>query len=269
MPRNGKRGKKRTKNGVNQAEAFQKVVSIFDVLDVLGIRHHGIGTYQISCPNPIHEDINPSARVYANSNTVFCWTCNKTWDVVELVKVAKDYTFKQACDLLELKFGVAEYTTDPKWVEKIGYYKRNGFVTNKSLYAMQTAVHDSFLRWYRNYTEFPGPLYLFDVYEYWLFLYDELIALKVSNDDKIKLLKGWLSEGKETIERCANLSDEEIRSKFYAKSGAYTKPAQSGKDIRCDEDARKFLRQCVWCFRNNRKAEDDIRFFVDRVTSNG
>ena len=254
---------------MNRAEAFQNVVSIFDVLDVLGVEHHGVGTYQISCPNPRHEDVNPSARVYANSNTVYCWTCGATWDVVELVKIAKDFSFQQACDLLELKFGAVEHVADPRWIAKFKACKRHGFVTDKSIRALQTVIHEDFLQWFRKNVDFPWPRYLFDVYEFWFCLYDEVVALKVGNDDKTKLLKSWLIEAKTSIERCTNLSEAELRSRFYVQPRTHPRSSRTGKDIQYNKDARQVYRQCVQCFRDNWGAQNQARFFIDRVASNG
>lgn len=37
------------------------------------------------CPNPAHDDREPSAKYYEDGNTVHCFGCGKTWDVFELV----------------------------------------------------------------------------------------------------------------------------------------------------------------------------------------
>lgn len=36
------------------------------------------------CPNPEHEDSTPSAIYYADSQTVYCFGCQKTWDIFSL-----------------------------------------------------------------------------------------------------------------------------------------------------------------------------------------
>lgn len=38
-----------------------------------------------SCPNPMHEDSNPSAKYYEDSNTVYCHGCNKHYDIFNLI----------------------------------------------------------------------------------------------------------------------------------------------------------------------------------------
>lgn len=37
------------------------------------------------CPSPGHDDRDPSARYYADDNTVHCFGCGKTWDAFSLV----------------------------------------------------------------------------------------------------------------------------------------------------------------------------------------
>ena len=37
------------------------------------------------CPSPGHDDSDPSARYYADNNTVHCYGCGKTWDVFTLI----------------------------------------------------------------------------------------------------------------------------------------------------------------------------------------
>lgn len=36
------------------------------------------------CPNPDHKDSTPSASYYANSQVVYCFGCQKTWDIFSL-----------------------------------------------------------------------------------------------------------------------------------------------------------------------------------------
>lgn len=60
---------------------------------------------QISCP--FHRpDINKSARIYPDTNTMYCFTCRKTWDVVEFVKDKEECSIKEACEQLRSWFNV-------------------------------------------------------------------------------------------------------------------------------------------------------------------
>jgi DNA primase len=71
--------------------------------------------YNISCQSngeitqlhcPFHgDDAHPSARVY-ETNTMYCWVCNKTWDVVEFIKDLNNLNFKEAVVFLESSYGI-------------------------------------------------------------------------------------------------------------------------------------------------------------------
>lgn len=65
--------------------AIKKHVSIFDVLDKFEINYpHGRLSQQILCP--FHHDRRPSARVYSDTNKVYCFTCARTWDQIAIVR---------------------------------------------------------------------------------------------------------------------------------------------------------------------------------------
>jgi hypothetical protein len=68
------------------AEALERCVSVFDVLELLGVDcPHGLGAeQQVRCS--LHgADAHPSARVYPGTNKVHCFACGKTYGVVGLV----------------------------------------------------------------------------------------------------------------------------------------------------------------------------------------
>ncbi len=58
------------------------MISIYDVL-----RHYGVETPDetVSIPCPVHKDSRPSARVYRDTNSVYCWTCQRSWTPVQLI----------------------------------------------------------------------------------------------------------------------------------------------------------------------------------------
>lgn len=91
-----------------RASMVREHVTIFGVLDLYGVRHAGEGTQQIPCP--VHEDSKPSARVYGEQNTVYCFKCGKVWDVVALVQAKERTTFEQALTWLERTFTVPGIT---------------------------------------------------------------------------------------------------------------------------------------------------------------
>lgn len=81
-------------------------VSIFAVLDYLQVETRGQGTQQIRCP--VHADRTPSARVYAEDNTVHCFTCGTSWKPVALVAAAKRISMRDAASLMAVVFDVTE-----------------------------------------------------------------------------------------------------------------------------------------------------------------
>lgn len=59
---------------------------------------------QLHCP--FHgKDNHASARLY-DTNTMYCWVCSKSWDVVTFVKDFKQIKFSEACKFLENLYGL-------------------------------------------------------------------------------------------------------------------------------------------------------------------
>lgn len=80
-------------------------VNIFQALHFIGVRLlHGETTQQIICP--FHDDTKPSARAYGDSNKLFCFTCHKMWDVINVVQQGKNVSFFEAVELLEKHFKI-------------------------------------------------------------------------------------------------------------------------------------------------------------------
>lgn len=80
-------------------------VSLFHSLEFIGVHLlHGHETQQILCP--FHDDSKPSARAYADSGKLFCFTCHKTWDSVTLVAQKHNLSYPDAIELLEKQFSI-------------------------------------------------------------------------------------------------------------------------------------------------------------------
>lgn len=92
--------------------AIKEQVSIYAVLAMYNVDFIG-GCFkeQINCP--FHgADINKSARVYPETNTLFCFTCDKQYDVIEFVKAKEEISFGKACSLLIKTFNVSVHMED-------------------------------------------------------------------------------------------------------------------------------------------------------------
>jgi len=82
-------------------------LSIFDVLAKIGIAlPQGEHTQQIPCP--FHDDRSPSARVYGDSNKIYCFTCHKLWDVFSLVQDLKETSFEQSVWWIAEQFDIKD-----------------------------------------------------------------------------------------------------------------------------------------------------------------
>lgn len=66
----------------------------------------------------MHDDHRPSLTIYKDSNTWFCYTCNKGGDVIKLVEEYFQYDREQACKWLEVEFNVLPKPKGWKWKKK-------------------------------------------------------------------------------------------------------------------------------------------------------
>ncbi len=86
-----------------RVEAIRQHVTIFDVFDRMGLQVTP-ETQQMRCP--FHKDNTPSARVFADQNKVYCWTCQRGWDVLDAVMTYWNLPFQEAITFVEDEFGV-------------------------------------------------------------------------------------------------------------------------------------------------------------------
>jgi DNA primase len=60
---------------------------------------------QVHCPFHGHDN-HASARIY-ETNTMYCWVCSKSWDVISFVRdYEKLKSFSDACNFLEKNYGI-------------------------------------------------------------------------------------------------------------------------------------------------------------------
>jgi DNA primase len=85
--------------------SVKTAVSIVDVLKSHNIFVPAGVESQIRCP--FHgSDSHPSARVYTTTNTIFCWTCHRLWDVIAAEMQFTGATLVEAVDSLCSSFSV-------------------------------------------------------------------------------------------------------------------------------------------------------------------
>jgi hypothetical protein len=76
------------------------------VLQKFGVQLVGNTTQQIRCP--VHDDRSPSARFYADDQSVHCWSCARSWNVLTLTMARLKYDRQQARDWLKTQFVLTE-----------------------------------------------------------------------------------------------------------------------------------------------------------------
>lgn len=83
--------------------AVRQHVTIFEMLDRMGIQL-AEETQQIRCP--FHADNNPSARIFADQNKIWCWTCQRGWDVIDAAQSHLGVGLHEALTWLEQEFSI-------------------------------------------------------------------------------------------------------------------------------------------------------------------
>jgi DNA primase len=63
----------------------------------------------------MHEDHHPSLTIYKDTNSWFCYTCNKGGGVIDLVREYFKYDTEKACKWLEVEFNIAPKPANWKW----------------------------------------------------------------------------------------------------------------------------------------------------------
>lgn len=100
---------------------FEKLnsIDIYSVLQKLGIEV--IRNRKALCY--MHQDHNPSMTIYGNTNSWFCFTCNKGGNVINLVKSYFKCDTDVACKWLEVEFGISPRPAGWKWTRRKGSVK--------------------------------------------------------------------------------------------------------------------------------------------------
>ena len=100
-----------------RADRIRREISIVQVLVDYGYPvHSGYGgEEQFSCD--LHgdgSDGSPSARVYPDTNSMYCFACDRSRDTIQLVREKEGVEFWDAVKLLEkrYKLGLLEYTDE-------------------------------------------------------------------------------------------------------------------------------------------------------------
>ena len=79
-----------------------------EILTVLNMKNildkYGIKTKKYMCNCPFHKDNSPSMRVYDKS--FYCFSCNRTGDLIEFVKQYFNLNFQEAMEKINYDFNL-------------------------------------------------------------------------------------------------------------------------------------------------------------------
>ena len=97
---------------MDDVTAIKEQLHIYTVLADYNVEFFGGGTpEQIHCPFH-YPDTNRSCRVYPETDSLYCFVCDKTWDVIEFIKDKEELSFGAACAFIMSRYDVEIYTPD-------------------------------------------------------------------------------------------------------------------------------------------------------------
>lgn len=169
------------------AAAIIEQLSIYQVLSAYHVEFIGGGSpEQIHCP--FHgADINKSARVYPETDSVYCFTCSKNWDVIRFVQDQEELTFVETCRFIRAKWDIAISMPD---YEASLYSMRKKPLQNKDEFS--NTVERLFISFADSLTS--GELYpILPLYNVCLAAKDDLV---VKDSFTTKDLEQWYEEAK-------------------------------------------------------------------------
>ena len=170
-------------------QSIKSSVKIVDVLNDLGYDLQHDVPQQIHCFN--HDDSNPSARVYPATNTCYCWSCQKGFDVIAATMIIKELAIKDAVDYLINKYsvlikagkGVVEDFYRKAIYQKIGDPRRIQIQVNK--------LGDEFRFYYQNIVGWKHIAHVID----WIWEeFDLIFALPATPKERFDAAIIWYNE---------------------------------------------------------------------------
>ena len=171
-------------------EKLAAVKTSVKIVDVL--RHHGINVpdginQQISCP--FHGiDSHPSARVYTQTNTIFCWTCHSLWDVISAEMQFSEISLNEAVNVLVQRYGI-DVQAHPQQIA--GFYAHVAKYQSGDMKQLQVTIaelKDKFRQFYQSITDWALIAHIID---YFWQEFDEFDALILEPAQKLLLVTDW------------------------------------------------------------------------------
>ena len=79
-----------------------EILAVLNMKDILN--KYGIKTIKYMCHCPFHKDNSPSMRIYEKS--FYCFSCNRTGDLIEFVKQYFNLNFQEAMEKINFDFNL-------------------------------------------------------------------------------------------------------------------------------------------------------------------
>lgn len=86
-------------NMIDIKDEIKSLITMKDIINKYGIKHKGD---MFHCC--FHKDQNASAKFYRNS--FYCFSCNKTGDLIQFVQYLYNLTFQEAMQKINVDFGL-------------------------------------------------------------------------------------------------------------------------------------------------------------------
>jgi hypothetical protein len=97
---------------MDDVEAIKEQVRMSAVMRDYHVEFFNTGLpEQLHCPFH-YPDTNKSARFYPDNDSIYCFVCDHTWDVIDFVKDKEELTFVEALKFVKAHYQVEIYTPD-------------------------------------------------------------------------------------------------------------------------------------------------------------
>ena len=143
--------------------AVKQSVRIVSVLKSHGVVVPNNTETQISCP--FHgDDLHPSARVYAETNTLYCWTCHKMFDVIAVEMHFTGKGFGDAIDSLIGSFSVSVEESPAEIQRFYGLVSRYVHGDKRQSETLFVDFGYKFCRYYQSIKDWRNHSYIIDYF---------------------------------------------------------------------------------------------------------
>lgn len=80
-------------------------VPILDLISLFEINVRSSFGNERQCSCPFHgEDKHPSARIYVKTNSMYCFTCKKSYDVIDIIREFKKLSFDEVIEFIKINW---------------------------------------------------------------------------------------------------------------------------------------------------------------------